>query len=119
MAVAERDILDNPGKYNIDEIAIISYRPDKEKNTTYSFDIKGIMAVLNLHENIFRNVMSGSVIVYDTNDIRTIFPLTGLERLSLKFNTPGLFGYDFSEETGTPMHIYKVDKVTIVTLSTL
>ena len=112
MAVAERDILDNPGKYNIDEIAIISYRPDKEKNTTYSFDIKGIMAVLNLHENIFRNVMSGSVIVYDTNDIRTIFPLTGLERLSLKFNTPGLFGYDFSEETGTPMHIYKVDKVT-------
>jgi len=112
MAVAERDILDNPGKYHIDEIAILSYRPDKEKNTSYSFDIKGIMAVLNLHEDIFTNVMSGSVIVYDTNDIRTIFPLTGLERLSLKFNTPGLFGYDFSEETGTPMHIYKVDKVT-------
>ena len=73
MAVAEKDILDNQGKYHIDEIDILSYRPDKEKNTSYSFDIKGIMAILNLHEDIFTNVMSGSVIVYDTNDIRTIF----------------------------------------------
>ena len=57
MAIAEKDILDNPGKYNIDELAIISYRPDKEKNIPYSFDIKGIMAVLNLREDIFTNVM--------------------------------------------------------------
>ena len=48
------------------------------------------------------------------NDIRSILPLTGLERLSLKFNTPGLFGYDFTDENGTPFHIYKVDKITKV-----
>ena len=44
-------------------------------------------------------------------DIRTIMPMVGLERLSLKFNSPGMRGYDYSEDTGTPLQIYKIDKV--------
>ena len=53
----------------------------------------------------------GSIIVYDTQDIRTMLPITGLERLSMKLNTPGLPGYDMSEKTGVPFQIYKVDSV--------
>ena len=61
--------------------------------------------------DIFNNNIVGSIVVYDTQDIRTLLPLTGLERLSFKFNTPGLPGYDMSEDTGVPFQIYKVDSI--------
>ena len=38
--------------------------------------------------------------------------MTGLERLSLSFNSPGITGYDFTDTTGIPLQIYKIDKVT-------
>ena len=45
------------------------------------------------------NNVVGSIIVYDMNDIRTLFPITGLEKLSLKFNTPGTdSGYDSAKK---------------------
>ena len=49
--------------------------------------------------------------VYDTQDVRSLLPLTGLERLSFSFNTPGLPGYDMTEDNGVPFHIYKVDTI--------
>ena len=42
---------------------------------------------MSITEDIFSNNIMGSIIVYDTQDIRTILPITGLERLSFKFNT--------------------------------
>ena len=38
-------------------------------------------------------------------DIRTIMPMVGLERLSLKFNSSLDEGYDYSEDTGTITNI--------------
>ena len=38
-------------------------------------------------------------------DIRTIFTITGLERLALKFNSHDA-GYDFSEENGILTYKY-------------
>ena len=111
MATLERDILDKVGKYNLQELSIISYSQDKEESKPKFIDIKGITLTLSITEDIFNNSLSGNVVVYDMQDIRTIFPLTGLERLSLKLNTPGLPGYDMSEDTGIPFHIYKVDQV--------
>ena len=60
---------------------------------------------------MYKRQIVGSIVVYDTQDIRTLLPLTGLERLSFKFNTPGLPGYDMSEDTGVPFQIYKVDSI--------
>ena len=109
MAVAEKNILDRVGKYNLSELNIISYQ--QVDNQPRFIDIKGITLTLSITEDIFSNNIMGSIIVYDTQDIRTLLPITGLERLSFKLNTPGLPGYDFSEATGVPLHIYKVDTI--------
>ena len=112
MATLERDILDKVGKYNLEELSIISYRQDKDESLPKEIDIKGIALTMSITEDIFLNTLSGTVTVFDTQDIRTVFPLTGLERLSLKFNTPGMPGYDMTVDNGTPFQIYKVDKIT-------
>ena len=104
-------ILDRVGKYNLSELSIISYRQDKEESKPKFIDIKGITLTMSITEDIFSDSIVGSVTVYDMQDIRSILPLTGLERLALKVNTPGLPGYDMSEKTGVPFQIYKVDSV--------
>ena len=111
MATLERDILDRVGKYNLSELSIISYRQQKDESLPKTMDIKGITLSMSITEDIFSNNINGSITVYDTQDIRSIFPLTGLERLSFKFNTPGLPGYDMTEDNGIPFSIYKVDSV--------
>ena len=107
----EADVLDRVGKYNLPELSIISYRQDKEESKPKFIDIRGITLVMTITEDIFNKSLSGAVTVYDTQDVRTILPLTGLERLSVKFNTPGLPGYDMTEDNGVPFQIYKVDSV--------
>ena len=111
MAILQSDILDKVGKYNLSTLDIISYRQQKDESAPKVMDIKGITELMTITEDILSNTLSGVVTVYDTGDIRSVFPLTGLERLSVKFNTPGLPGYDYTEDNGTPFQIYKVDKV--------
>ena len=110
MAQTDRDVFDKVGQYNLDEIAIISYR-FADDSKPRRIDIKGILYNFEITEDILLNNIVGSVIVYDMQDIRTIMPMVGLERLSLKFNSPGMPGYDYSEDTGVPLQIYKIDKV--------
>ena len=107
-----RDTLDRVGKYNLSELKIVSYRQDKEESAPKEIDIIGIMLTMSITEDIFNNSISGQITVFDTQDIRTIFPLTGLERLSISLNTPGMPGYDMTEDNGIPFQIYKIDKVT-------
>ena len=87
MADLEKNILDRAGKYNLSELSIISYRQDREESKPKFIDIKGITLTMSITEDIFSNNIIGSVTVYDSQDIRTILPITGLERLSLKLNT--------------------------------
>jgi len=110
MAQTDRDVFDKVGQYNLDELAIISYR-FAEDSLPRRIDIKGILYNFEIAEDILLNNVVGSAIVYDMQDIRSILPIIGLERLSLKFNSPGLNGYDYSEDTGVPLQIYKIDKV--------
>jgi len=114
MAITDSPILDKVGKYNLTVLDIISYRQQKDESAPKVMDIRGICDVFEIHEDILRNTIYGTVTVFDTQDIRSILPLTGLERLSLKFNTPGMPGYDMTEDNGTPFSIYKVDNVTKV-----
>ena len=114
MAIHETEILSTPGQYNLSQLDIISYQQQKDETAPKVIDIKGIADLFELHEDILTNTLYGTVTVYDTQDIRSVFPLTGLERLSLKFNTPGCPGYDYTEDGGSPFHIYKVDNITKV-----
>ena len=110
MAYKDRDTFDKPGQYTLGELTILSYR-HTEDLLPVSIDIRGITVNLEIAEDIFSKNIVGSAIVYDMQDIRTIMPITGLERLSLKLNTPGTAGYDYSEESGVPLQIYKIDNV--------
>ena len=107
----DRDVFDKPGQYTLNEIEIISYRHNQEELLPLKINIKPIMVSFEIAEDIFSNNVVGSCIVYDMQDVRTLMPLTGLERISIKFNSPGIKGYDYSEDTGIPLQIYKVDKV--------
>ena len=111
MATNERNILDRVGKYELSTLEIISYKQDKEESAPKTMDIRGITLTMSITEDIFSNCLNGSLMVYDTQDIRSLLPLTGLERLSFSFNTPGLPGYDMTETNGVPFHIYKVDTI--------
>ena len=107
--------LDKAGQYNLTELKIISYqesnnpRQDKFK----SLDILPILRTFELTENLFAYSLAGRIIVEDNNDFRTTLPITGLERLSLSFNTPGLLGYDYTEDTGVPFRRFKIANITL------
>jgi hypothetical protein len=111
MGYTDKNTLDKPGQYTISDLSIIPYRITKELSAPKPMEILGITVNFEISEDIFQHNMVGSVIVYDTQDIRTILPITGLEKLSVKFNTPGLPGYDATLDNGQPFQIYKVDKI--------
>ena len=85
MAVYDKNVLDRVGKYNLSTLEIISYKQNKEESLPKTMDIKGIALTMSMTEDIFSNSIVGYVMVFDTQDVRTLLPLTGLERLAMKF----------------------------------
>ena len=106
------NIIAEAGDYNLEKISIISYRKSDELGAPYEMNIKPITTTIELTESIFSGFMVGSVTVFDSQDIRTVLPITGLDRLELAFSTPGMPGVNAIRESGHPFHIYKVDQVT-------
>ena len=117
MAVDEKNpnIIEQAGDYNLEICNILSYRRNDEEGVNYEMDLVsgGVIQFLELKEDILSNSILGSVTVYDAQDIRTILPITGLEKLELKFNTPGLPGYNNVRGEGFPFQIYKIEKVEV------
>ena len=108
--MAQKDILEKAGDYSLETCEIVSYRL-AENNLPRTVDIKLITGSIELTENIFESCMIGKIQVYDSQDIRTILPITGMDKLNLKFNTPGFDGVNFTEEQGRQFHIYKIEQV--------
>tara|TARA_B110000211_G_scaffold182514_1_gene206680 strand:- start:238 stop:1719 length:1482 start_codon:yes stop_codon:yes gene_type:complete len=109
------DISDNPniisqaGDYNLNTVKILSYRKNEEEGRMYEMDIKQITTNIELTEDIFSGFIHGSLLVYDSQDVRSVLPITGLEKLELSFNTPGLPGVNAVRDEGHPYHIYKIE----------
>lgn len=109
------DIQDNPniitqaGDYNLNTIKILSYRKSDSEGRMYEIDIKPITMNIELTEDIFSGFIHGSILVYDSQDVRSILPITGLEKLELSFNTPGLPGVNAVRDEGHPYYIYKIE----------
>ena len=108
--MAQQDILGKAGDYNLETCEIVSYRL-AENNLPRTVDIKLITGSIELTENIFDSCMIGKLQVYDSQDIRTVLPITGMDKLNLKFATPGMDGVNFTEESGKQFHIYKIEQV--------
>ena len=103
--------LTQAGDYDLFTCQIVSYRIHKENQKPVTIDIKPIVGSIEISESIFQKTIQGKIQVLDGNDIKTILPITGLEKVHLKFNTPGAPGINFTEETGKEFHIYKIDRV--------
>ena len=109
----DKNNLDQAGDFNLEVCNLISYRRDDENGTQFEMDIKQVVQVVSLTEDIFNKTITGQVILYDAQDVRTILPITGLEKLELKFNTPGFSGVNAVRGEGHPFQVYKIEKVKV------
>ena len=71
-------------------------------------NLGSIYLALDIYENIFSNVLTGTLTIADTNNLIMNAPITGQEFLSFKITTPTLDNVpiDFTEHV---MAIYKID----------
>lgn len=103
------------GDYNLEICSIVSYQKDgKDKNNAKRLDIKGIVHLLHIYESLTSPAITGDITVIDARDIRTMLPITGMERLELKLSTPGTKKngiIEYTEEVTEPLYIYKIEKI--------
>jgi len=75
-------------------------------------DIKKMMVELNIYESIFKNALTGSIVITDAQNLIAKLELNGTERISFKLSTPGALDsrsmIDASIETGHPFYVYKI-----------
>ena len=109
----DSSVLKKPGQYNLTDIVFVSYRSANGDNQPDKIGIDTMVADLNIFESIHNKTLSGNLFIVDSQNIVGKLPLTGNERLEFKLYTPSSpFGYDFSEKTGNPMYIYKIQNRT-------
>ena len=108
--MAYENRIQRPGDYYLTKAEILSYKlVDGEK--PFTVNILNLIATVTLTENIENPFLEGVIQVLDANDIRTILPITGLERLHLRFGSPGSTGVNAVAPTGDPFYIYKIETV--------
>jgi hypothetical protein len=75
-------------------------------------DIKKMMAELNVFESIFKNALTGSIVITDAQNLISKLEINGTERISFQLSTPGANDsrsmIDASVETGQPFYVYKI-----------
>ena len=81
MAVENRNkpnLIEQAGDFNLVTANILSYRKNQEEGILYEMDIKPSIVTMEITEDIFSNALIGNIVVYDSQDIRTVLPITGL-----------------------------------------
>lgn len=109
----DKKIIKYAGEFRIDVANIISYRPaEQDASKAFRFNIRPQLLSFSLVEDLSLNALTGELYIADAQDIRTLLPLTGMERLELKYYNPGEDTIiDTTEEAGDPFYIYKMEKV--------
>lgn len=107
------NIIEQAGDFNLNKVNLISYRFDGEEGAPYEIDIKPITVNIQVVEDIHKACLMGNITVYDSQDVRTVLPITGLEKLELSFNTPGMPGVHAVRDEGFPFNVYKIEAVTV------
>ena len=91
------------GDYRAEEIIILGTDGSKERN----LDITDLVIELNVYESIYKQSLTGTVVVNDAVGLISTIPLTGNERISFKMST-SKGEIDASADTGHPMYIHKL-----------
>lgn len=100
------------GEYILSNVLITSYQSSSlGQSQPKKIDITKIIGDLNVFESIFDKTISGHLSVLDGQNLIGFLPLTGYERIEFKLRTPSINKeFDFTEETGHPLFIYKVSE---------
>ena len=100
------------GDYNLSSIVLHNHQNQGVLSTTKGIDIKALVVEFNIYESMFSNALVGSLVVNDTLNLIANLPIQGTERVSFKLSTPGAHQashiVDCTDESGHPMHIYKL-----------
>ena len=92
--------------YSLTGVIIVS-------NDGNAIDCTDFVVELNIYEDIYKNAVTGTLVMLDPTNLIATLPLQGTERLMFKLGTPGTKGnsnlvVDATETTGHPFHIYKL-----------
>jgi len=100
------------GDYNMSEIILHNHANSGFTSEEEGVNIQKLVVEMNIYESINKNSVSGTLVIVDSVNLIGNLPIQGTERLSFKLATPGTHEFDTivdcSEETGHPMHIYKL-----------
>lgn len=94
------------GDYVLDKVVLMNH-------VGHKVDIKFLMQELNIYESIYKNAVTGSIVIGDEGNQIARMSIQGLERIGFHLKTPGVpyakeDVIDASFETGEPYHIYKI-----------
>ena len=83
-----KEILQAPGQIEINEIKLISL------NKGISISLLDYLVEINLYESVFDPIVTGSIILSDSRNLTSLFPLIGDEYLFINVKTPSLTDKD-------------------------
>ena len=110
--LAHDDTIQFAGDYNLDGIILHNHQNEGLIDTHGGVDIQKLVVELNIYEGIDKSSVTGTMVIADSINLINNLPIQGTERVSFKLATPGAHQVDHivdcSEETGHPMHIYKL-----------
>ena len=105
MAVKIPDNIEFAGDYDLKNIFLHNHLGEVT-------DIKNLVQELNIYESIYKNALTGSVVIIDAQNLIAKLEIQGTERISFKLSTPGAIDdrsiINASESTGHPFHVYKI-----------
>ena len=106
------DTIDFAGDYNLANIVLHNHEGEGVTPDKKGQDIKELVQELNIYESIYKNAITGSVVIVDTTNLIGNLPIQGTETLSFKVSTPGTSKQehiiDATQKSGHPFHIYKL-----------
>jgi len=104
-----RNQLTQAGKYVLSDVKLVSYQSSDGRSEPKKISVRSMLTEVNIYESLTSKSLSGSIVLTDAQNVPNHLPLTGFEQIEFKFFTPGTSrAYDFTSETGQPMHIYKI-----------
>tara|TARA_Y100001973_G_C5193720_1_gene332744 strand:+ start:961 stop:2475 length:1515 start_codon:yes stop_codon:yes gene_type:complete len=110
------------GDIKISSIFISTYVSDIGSNEPFKMNIDDLVREIQIYEDIKLQTLSGVMVIEDAAGLLDRLPLTGNEVLEFTAHTPGFAlddsdyprGYDFTMESGSPMFIYKIKDIRVV-----
>jgi hypothetical protein len=85
-SVISSDLPQESGDFEILECNITS--PSGE-GTAVNLNVAGRFVEMNIYEDLFSNVLKGTLTMLDTQGLAETIPLIGDETLTISFSTPG------------------------------